>query len=119
MKNYLTNSADIRLEILPRIFQVDKYYGHGRLNATNAVSQVLTTNETDNFKTTILPNPSKDFFTINYPLDVSTQIFDFRGVLIKKTKDKIIDITNLESGIYLVMITNSSGQINYQKLIKK
>ncbi|MFL2576199.1 MAG: T9SS type A sorting domain-containing protein [Flavobacteriaceae bacterium] len=66
-----------------------------------------------------MPNPSKDFFTINYPLDVSTQIFDFRGVLIKKTKDKIIDITNLESGIYLVMITNSSGQINYQKLIKK
>ena len=120
LKNYLTNSADDQVgNPAEDISGWDKYYGHGRLNATNAVSQVLTTNETDNFKTTILPNPSKDFFTINYPLDVSTQIFDFRGVLIKKTKDKIIDITNLESGIYLVMITNSSGQINYQKLIKK
>ena len=120
LKNYLTNSADDQVgnpgEDTPGW---DKYYGHGRLNATNAVNQVLTTNETDTFKITIFPNPSKDFFTISYPLDVSTKIFDFRGVLIKKTEDKIIDITYLESGIYLVMITNSSGQINYQKLIKK
>lgn len=120
LKNYLTNSADDQVGNSGEdISGWDKYYGHGRLNATNAVNLVLTNNEMDIFKITILPNPVKDFFTINYPLDVSTQIFDLRGVLIKKTKDKIIDIRNLESGIYLVMITNSSGQINYQKLLKK
>jgi subtilisin family serine protease len=120
LKNYLINSADDQVgDPEEDISGWDKYYGHGRLNATNAVNQVLTTNKIDNFKITVLPNPTKDFFTINYPLEVSTQIFDFKGAIIKKTKEKRVNISNLESGIYLVVITNRSGQVNYRKLVKK
>jgi|TARA_A100001011_G_C14261773_1_gene822774 subtilisin family serine protease len=120
LKNYLINSADDQVgNPAEDISGWDKYYGHGRLNATNAVNQILTTNKTDNFKITILPNPTQDFFTINYPLRVSTQIFDLKGAIIKKTKDKRVNISNLESGIYLVVITDSSGQVNFHKLIKR
>jgi hypothetical protein len=52
-------------------------------------------------------------------LRVSTQIFDLKGAIIKKTKDKRVNISNLESGIYLVVITDSSGQVNFHKLIKR
>lgn len=120
VKNYLTNNADDQVgELNEDTLGWDKYYGHGRLNATKAINQVLANDKHDSFQVSIQPNPADDFFTLNYSFEVSTQIFDLRGVLIKTTKDKKIDISNFKSGIYLVMLTNSLGQVSSQKLIKK
>ena len=119
VKNYLINSADDQVGNSDEdALGWDKYYGHGRLNATNAINQLLSIDKHDSFQVSIHPNPVDDFFTLNYSSEVLTQIFNLRGVLIKTSKNKKIDISNFSPGIYLVMLSNNSGQVHIQKIIK-
>ena len=119
IKNYLINSADDEIgESSEDTVGWDKYYGHGRLNATNAISQVLGVDKINSYQVYIYPNPTDAFFIVNYPFEVTIQIYDPRGVLIKTTQNKKVNTSSFNSGVYFVKVSNDSGQIYSKKLIK-
>lgn len=72
----------------------------------------------------IVPNPAGDFFSIKTKTEMSNDItiFDINGKQIKTFKNKkssiLINIKELNSGLYFLRITNSDGILT-KKMIKK
>ena len=67
----------------------------------------------------IYPNPVKEYIIINSSEKISTQIFDINGKLIRTTYEKKTDLSDLESGIYLLRIIMQSGRVHHKKIIKE
>jgi hypothetical protein len=78
-------------------------------------------------KTLVFPNPAKNNFTIQFPnnigSDMEVTITNTNGQVVKKLRitqneiinnEKLIDITNLNNGIYVVQLYSNS----YTKAIK-
>ncbi|NNC69219.1 MAG: T9SS type A sorting domain-containing protein [Flavobacteriaceae bacterium] len=87
----------------------------------------LSVNEFSNKTISIYPNPVKETFTIEIknkiikPLNVA--IYDLNGRLIKKSyygiKNRIsISIANFNVGLYIVQVTDESGNYIHKKLVK-
>ena len=77
---------------------------------------------TSEFNFSIFPNPVKSTFSTN--MDVKElNIYDITGKLVlgksDVVKNKSIDISDLNSGIYILNIINDLGQKNTSKLIKQ
>ena len=76
---------------------------------------------TSNFK--VYPNPSKGIFNINTEEVLAIEIYDIVGKLVKTTKLEIgtssVDISNLNSGVYLLKTINSENKSQVFKLIKE
>jgi len=69
--------------------------------------------------TVIYPNPASDFITIKNTKVVNFEIHNMIGALVLQgnTKDNTsVDISSLENGIYVIVITSDSD-INVQKII--
>ncbi|GAA0872818.1 hypothetical protein GCM10009117_19650 [Gangjinia marincola] len=111
-------------------------------NATNSIAVLGGTNVYDTTSTTFLeedvtisPNPASHLAKITMGLDVegdaidvTMNIFDVRGRLVMAkaytniTTNQLtddVDVSSLESGVYLVKITSSNGMIETKKLIRK
>ncbi len=75
----------------------------------------LTTNELQNKKLKVYPNPAKDFILIdNLKDNVEFEIYDIQGKLVKKEKyNDSISLENLSRGIYIIKIPSE----NYSKKI--
>ena len=76
---------------------------------------------TSNFK--VYPNPSKGIFNVNTEEVLVIEIYDIVGKLVKTSKIEIgtssIDISNLNSGVYLLKTINSENKSQVFKLIKE
>ena len=89
------------------------------------IDSLESTPEYNELKYKIIPNPAKDFISINRPLnqgDVSLSIYDNLSRLRKFQKlahdnEQKINISDLEPGLYLVIIDNSTMR-KVNKLIK-
>ena len=64
----------------------------------------------------LFPNPANDFIYISgiENEDVMIRIYDIRGVLLKTSNRHFVDVANLNSGVYLVMVRTKA-----QSIIKK
>lgn len=68
----------------------------------------------------IYPNPVSKELTIEYTPNLIVEIIDVFGNLLIKSNEKIIDVTELPCGIYLLYIKDEDNQpIRIEKLIKK
>ncbi|RCT53906.1 alpha-amylase family glycosyl hydrolase [Winogradskyella sp. KYW1333] len=73
-------------------------------------------------KFSIYPNPTASAFSVN--MNVSTiEIYDLSGKMVKKfngsfTRTDIFDISNLNSGMYILKVENSNNQLMTTKLVK-
>ena len=67
----------------------------------------------------IYPNPVKDYVIIDTSEKTLTKIFDIRGVMTKSTSAQKIDISELNSGIYILKIDTQSGKSIIEKIIKE
>lgn len=121
------------LEIMQRIREsADRYnapheqYGYGIPNFESAYNSVLDVEE-QNFTntTTVFPNPMTQIFTIQTSVqnlnDVSIQIYNVIGKKVfeqKGLQSKTVNVSFLNSGIYILKITNGNEQKTI-KLIKK
>ncbi len=87
--------------------------------ATDTVNLYLLTDikVVDN-QISIFPNPANDFIKIDSDLDCETSIIDITGKAILQTTEKEIDLSNLESGIYILKI-NTDKKTYTRKLIKQ
>jgi hypothetical protein len=81
----------------------------------------------ENFNTVnivnIYPNPSTGIFTILSEEETAVEVYDMIGKKVYSNKVSIgsstIDLTNHANGIYLVLVTNQTGNTNTFKLIKQ
>jgi len=67
--------------------------------------------ETENI--IIYPNPARNFIYVKgiEDKDVMIGVYDIKGVLMKKTKDNVVDVSNLMSGVYLLKLTTKTNTI--------
>lgn len=81
-------------------------------------TQTLSTEEFNNDKLKLYPNPSSNFVYFNKPIHV-IKIYDQQGKLVlQKENTEEIDISILsKNAIYLVEL-HSNGTISYEKLVK-
>jgi subtilisin family serine protease len=109
----------------------DQYYGFGRVNAFNAVSNPLLSNseyflESKNLK--VFPNPIKDDNAITISglepsINYNLKIISIEGKMIKEIKNVITDgvytIENLslQSGVYFISIYNMNNKSIFNKKI--
>ncbi|MCD4833698.1 MAG: endonuclease [Bacteroidales bacterium] len=68
----------------------------------------------------IYPNPAIDYINIDAPDNYSFEIYSVIGAKMLDTKNKQIDISYFDKGIYFVVIKNERGlTVKSQKIIKK
>ncbi|GAA0871608.1 S8 family peptidase [Gangjinia marincola] len=104
----------------------DPYYGHGRLNAENTMgSLLLSTTSFENSVNDIIifPNPSlsQNYLTVlNTDALANANIYDATGKLIKQIyhlNSNRIDISNISDGMYILHLTEVSGNTSTHKII--
>ena len=70
----------------------------------------------------IYPNPSNGIFNILAQENISIELYDVVGKLIMNQKLSIgtnsFDISNFNTGVYLLKVTNNNGNSETHKLIK-
>jgi hypothetical protein len=99
-----------------RLKYLDVYFGSTILNIDNV------TNSSDKYK--VYPNPVVSTFSVNYSNNFSVySIYDVNGRLLKKGvlhKNKLIDIGDFSSGIYLLRILdNKKNKFINIKIVKQ
>ena len=78
----------------------------------------LSTNELNNINCKVYPNPTKDQVKFEINDFEKITIYDISGKLILKTKSNIVNMKNIQSGVYLYKIHKDNKIIN-GKIIKK
>jgi hypothetical protein len=68
----------------------------------------------------VYPNPTKSRVELNLPsqtiLDI--QVYDRKGLLVRVTSDRVLDISDEPSGLYFIRVQTANGFHN-GKLIKR
>jgi hypothetical protein len=92
--------------------------------ATNDEVGILNQDSSNPFDIKIYPNPTSEILTLYPEIRVQilqTQIYDLQGKLVQNIEgDKTnIDITTLNSGVYLLKITTPTHPIYRKFVVKK
>ncbi len=104
---------------------VDIYFDFNEPIQTNTVStevvDALSLNEYHQDLFSLFPNPTSDIIYIESQFEISTiDIYNSLGQLVlSKSHENRIDISNFSNGFYLVQITAVDGQISIQNVLKK
>lgn len=94
----------------------NKYYGRS-IRLVRNVS--LSTNQFDKSDIKVYPNPVQNKLNIESQEIINDiEIFDLLGKKILESKSKTIDVSGLQSGIYLLKINTNQGS-STQKIIKQ
>ena len=128
IKTILQDTADDQVGLATEdIAGFDNYYGHGRLNAHQALLQgTANTNDLENKLFSVYPNPvTNDILHINNLNTIENykiSIFNALGELVYSNTinntNSSININKLTSGVYFVNLNNKTN--NYtQKFIKE
>jgi uncharacterized delta-60 repeat protein len=89
-----------------------------------AVNAALSTDDFEaSTKLAVYPNPSKAIFNIEIDQNASLELFDIVGKQLRTTKINLgtsqIDLTEYNSGVYFLKITNKMNQTKTVRLIKQ
>ena len=107
--------------------QANIYFDFNFPIATNTESTTIQTLETESFlnnnKITVYPNPTSGMLTIQTEKNINfnIEIFDVMGKKIAQLQNQaIIDISNINSGMYILKMTDlETNQVISKKIIKK
>lgn len=107
--------------------QANIYFDFNFPIATNTESTTIQTLETESFlnnnEITIYPNPTSGMLTIQTERNINfnIEIFDIMGKKIAQLQNQaIIDISNINSGMYILKMTDlETNQVISKKIIKK
>ena len=120
--SYTDNSA-----IANGYYRIAEYDLDGKVQFTN----VLLTSCSSAEQFSVWPNPVNDLLYISMSSatssNVTVKVFDNKGALLKQQAEKLlpgnnqfsIDIRGLSAGLYYTTISNNSGLLKIQKVIKK
>jgi hypothetical protein len=105
-----------------RVQQKDKSEVFEGVAPSSSYSRIIHVNNLDKDVLVVSPNPSPGIFTIklgnNQSLN-SWRVLDVKGMVIKESKvDLEFELHQYPTGIYILDLTTSNGQIYQRKLIK-
>ena len=70
-------------------------------------------------KVIVYPNPTKDIINIASNVNISYSVHDITGrTIIKDSTSEILDLTNVENGIYFLSIS-TEGKVFNKRIIKE
>ena len=70
-------------------------------------------------KVVVYPNPTKDIINIASNVNISYSVHDITGrTIIKDSTSEILDLTNVENGIYFLSIS-TEGKVFNKRIIKE
>ena len=91
------------------------------LTVPSAVTLITPVDVVNNVKAEgiLFPNPAQNEITLKINESFSNiEIFDSRGRFILASKQKTIDISSLQSGIYFVKVVTETGRLFTYKFVK-
>lgn len=98
---------------------LNAYYGQVEDYTINIQSN-LNTDHFNKNQFTVYPNPTNGMVSIESKIEVEhTKVFNITGQLMASGNTKTIDLTNVNTGIYIVHIQFKNGQSAIQKVVKK
>jgi hypothetical protein len=107
----------------------DSYYAEVTINGCLAETDSFTIitlgiNDFDfNSKLLIYPNPSNAIFNIDIDSNATIEVFDLVGKQILTKKIELgttqLDMTNYNTGMYLLKVTNTDNQTKTMKIVKQ
>ena len=71
----------------------------------------------NNLQVNIYPNPAKNIIYVETKETTEIKLSDLLGNEVLTTKEKTINIENLQNGIYFIIITTSEGEFFQQKIV--
>lgn len=105
-------------------FTSDPFDGLHTLNfddlKVSAINQLSASTENGISQTTVFPNPANDLFTIKTDKGISQVfLFDHDGRMVASSNSKAMNLSGLNSGIYILNIKYTDGKHESMKIIKK
>ncbi len=95
------------------------YNGYHDLASCNSAGNLAVTPNVFEHGLIVSPNPVKDVVSITTPFNVNeVEIFDVSGKLVISTSQKDIDVSKIQSGMYLMKVTSDNSIIT-KRLIKE
>ena len=94
------------------------------LDGTNPQPLISCTNvgfgdELNNATKLIYPNPSNDIIHLDYGGPVTVQIYDLNGKCVLNTHEKKINVRDLNSGVYSIILKDDRNEIvGREKFVK-
>ena len=102
----------------------DQYYGHGRINAYNAVTHLLVgLDQITDIENNIIvyPNPTDGILTIRSKTTIAQiEIYNQLGQLVFSiANENEIDISTISQGLYFIKVKDENGNFGTKKVVKK
>lgn len=122
IRTIIINTAEDQVgNISEDIFGYDNYYGHGRINAHQALLEIVTdVNESnlENLELSIFPNPSSEYLFLKSKIDYNeVSIVNMLGVelfrkeVVSDSDFLRIDISGIPKGLYILNVSNTAKKI--------
>lgn len=106
---------------------IDNVFIYNRALTSTEVAAIVNSNtlsnssfHANNLKVKMYPNPAQDILNIDADSDLrSVEIYSLRGQKVLSSSEKQVNINNLSSGMYMVRVQDTHGNIATQKVIKQ
>ncbi|MDP2454586.1 MULTISPECIES: T9SS type A sorting domain-containing protein [unclassified Kaistella] len=119
-KNWYLKKAGLSSELFWSVKAIDASRAYSN-NSQEKTLSILGVSDNQTTKTTVYPNPAKDILHINTNEKIdAVKIYNLAGQqnVAKQISDKVIDVSTLAKGMYLVEITLQNGEKVTRKIIK-
>ncbi|MFL1010978.1 pectinesterase family protein [Flavisericum labens] len=108
-------------KIAGNAYTVQAVNGYGALSAqSNEASESLGLDNVGKEEFKVFPNPVETILNVSGPHNIKTfNVYNVFGKLVIKSSSKLIDVSLLHSGVYLLELTSHSNTRKVVKFIKK
>ncbi|WP_161791973.1 multicopper oxidase domain-containing protein [Psychroserpens jangbogonensis] len=120
----ISKFEDYADEVIPYMYHCHNliHEDYGMMGQFTVVDSTLGTAEVLNTTVTIFPNPTTDFLNLSIPEYYDVEgiiIFDVNGkeILNISSPIKLIDLSDLSSGVYLLKVFTAQGEVS-KKILK-
>ena len=111
-----TGTLDTSANTLTYTFVASTDFSSVTASASGVTLDIL---EFDNFDIKLYPNPTISKVYINANFDIELKVYNMIGQMILKTQEKSIDLSKLNSGLYIFKVKNiSTNNIKSFKILK-
>lgn len=114
----ITYIEDNRYFVTSESFNISTISDNGKLVSFTTNDNVLSIKELSTNVDSLYPNPVKDVLNINSLEFTSIEIYDTRSVIVYQGHNKKINISELDTGVYLVKLNLKNNIYIIKKIIK-
>lgn len=129
---YITNQATVSEELIwirqsdgipvLRFVKSGTYIAAYYASANGSVPSYSTENDLSNFNVKVYPNPAREALTIEVSENSKMEIYAYDGKLVTQqniSNKTVLNVNNLNNGIYFIRLTNEAGETFQTKFVKQ